>query len=191
MAAIDVASLSGGLVALWDLKWVRMKAFSCVVGILLVGHIRGLLGRIHILNIYAPYRERDTFWRKMIISGVLALVTLVMVRDLNCIIGLDEVWGKSKRVDAMAELIKDIIIHHNFVEIFPSMFAPTWENGRAGDGYVAKSLDQFLLYEQIVERLGFVHSDIVNNYISNHRPIILHWRHGDLRYGMPLKFNWV
>lgn len=57
MAAMIVVLLSGGLVALWDPRWVNVRAFSCFAGILLDGHIIGLKGHIHILNVYAPYKD--------------------------------------------------------------------------------------------------------------------------------------
>lgn len=61
IAATDAADLSRGLVALWDSIWVDMMAYSCFVGILLARKTKGLLGRIHILNIYAPYRDKKFF----------------------------------------------------------------------------------------------------------------------------------
>lgn len=56
----------------------------------------------------------------------------------------------------MANLIKDIIIDYNFVDICSSKVVPTWDNERTDDGYLAKRLDQFLLHEHKVERLGSV-----------------------------------
>eukprot|EP00253_Pinus_taeda_P005909 PITA_05909 len=91
----------------------------------------------------------------------------------------------------MADLIKDIINDHNLIDICPPKISPTRYNGRPGEGYVAKRLDRFLLHEQLVEKLRLVQSNIVNNYISDHRPIMPTWCCGDLRYGMPFKFNQV
>lgn len=134
MATIDVASLSGGLVALWDPRWVYMKAFLCFACILLAGNIKGFQRRIHILNIYALYRDRDTFWRKIVASESLVLESLVMAGDLNCTIGMDEVWERSRKVDAMVDLIKYIIVDYNFVDIYPSKIVPAWDNGRTSHG---------------------------------------------------------
>lgn len=66
-------------------------------------------------------------------------------RDLNYTISFDEVWGRSRKVNAMADHIKDIIVNYNFMDI-----CPTWDNGRSGDGYVSKRLDHFLLDEHII-----------------------------------------
>lgn len=61
MAATNAYGLFGGLVVIWDTWWVNVKAFSCFVGILLTGHIHRLKGRIHILNVYAPYVIKPFF----------------------------------------------------------------------------------------------------------------------------------
>lgn len=44
-----------------------------------------------------------------------------------------------------------------------------------------------------MEILGSMQSCIVNNYTSDHHPIILTWCRGDTRFGIPFKFNrvWV
>lgn len=77
-------------------------------------------------------------------------------------------------MDALADRIKELIFYRNLVDIFPSTLTPTWDNGRSGDGYVAKQFDHFLLHEQIDERLGMVHSKEVCNHISDHPHIVLH-----------------
>jgi len=71
-------------------------------------------------------------------------------------------------------MIKDAIMDYNYVDIYPSKVVPTWDNGRVGVAYVTKRLDRYLLHEQVVERLRNVQSEVVNNYISDHKPIILH-----------------
>jgi len=101
MASTTVVGLFGGLVALWDPRWVNVREFSCFVSILLDGYIRGLKGHIHILNVYAPYKDRVVFWDKLIASRILELVSLIITGHLNCTIGLEEVWGRSKKVDTM------------------------------------------------------------------------------------------
>lgn len=75
-----------------------------------------------------------------------------MARDMNFTIGLEEIWGGTIKFSAMDELIKYIIIDQNFVDIFPSKIDPTWDNGWAGNGYVEKILDRFLVHENIMDR---------------------------------------
>lgn len=91
MVVTVVVGLLSVLMALWDPRWVKVGAFSCFLGILLEGHIRGLMGCIHILNVYASYRNIVVFWDKLITSGILELVSLIITGDLNCTVGLDEV----------------------------------------------------------------------------------------------------
>lgn len=64
---------------------------------------------------------------------------------MHCTTGVDEVWGGNGREDPFFAQIKDIIIVYNFIDIRPCKFGLTWDNGRMGNGYVAKRLDQFLL----------------------------------------------
>lgn len=125
MVVTDAHGLSGGLAAIWDPWWVNVKAFSCFAGILLTGHILKLKGRIHIINVYAPYRDRAIFWDSLIESELPDLTSLIIVGDLNCTICLNEIWGCSRKVDVMVDYIKDIILKHNLVDICPSMFIPT------------------------------------------------------------------
>lgn len=83
----------------------------------------------------------------MIASRILKLVSLIIAGDLNCMIGLDELWGHSGKVDTMAEVIIDAIMDYNYVDIFHSKVVPTWDNDRAEVAYVAKRMDRFLLHE--------------------------------------------
>lgn len=77
--------------AIWDPRWVKFKAFSCFDNILLAGHIRGLQGRVQILNLYAPYKDHAVFWDHMIASEILDLASLIITVNVNYIIDLDEV----------------------------------------------------------------------------------------------------
>jgi len=91
----------------------------------------------------------------------------------------------------MSQKLKDIIFEHNLVDIYPYKSAPTWDNGRHGLNCIAKSVDHFLLHEQMVEKIGNFQSCIVNKYISDHRPITLTWRRKDTRFFFPFKYNKV
>jgi len=45
------------------------------------------------------------------------------------------------------------------------------------------------MHEQMMERRGDVHAGVINNFLSDHRPITLQWRREYFRHGMPFKFN--
>lgn len=92
------------------------------------GNICGLGSHVHILNIYAPYRDRYIFWDRLISSRMLELDSLIIVGDINCTIRLDEVWGRYKKIDPLARMIQDVILMHNFVDICPVKITPTWDN---------------------------------------------------------------
>lgn len=95
MVATDANGHSRGLIAIWDLRWVKLRDFSCFSKILLSGHIHGLLGCIHILNIYAPYHDHESFWQWLVALELLELTSLILVGDLNRIFGAHESWGRS------------------------------------------------------------------------------------------------
>lgn len=83
MAAIDASGLSRGQIAIWDPNRVWLRCFSCFFGIFLTSNIRGFLGNIHILNIYAPFLDRENFWHRLVDFDLLLLPSLVLARDLK------------------------------------------------------------------------------------------------------------
>lgn len=181
--------LSRGMVALWDLRRIIMKAFKCFAGILLEGNIHGMLVYIHILNIYPPYKEKGEFWDKFISSSIMDLQKLIIIGDLNYTIILDETWGCHRKFDFLVGKIKNAIIFNNFLDIDPHKISPTWDNGRSDFAYVEKRLDRFLVHGKLMDRFGDVRVDTISNFISNHGPINLQWREGAPYLGIPLKFN--
>lgn len=146
-------------------------------------------GRIHILNTYDPYRDRTIFWDRLFSYGIMELAFLIIAGDLYCTISLEEVWGWSKSMDPLVGMFRDALLAHNFVDTCPDEMAPTWDNGRAGEAYVAKRLDRFLMHEQLVARLGDLQMEIIRNFLSGHRPITLLWKRSMVHLGMPFKFN--
>eukprot|EP00253_Pinus_taeda_P002178 PITA_02178 len=97
----------------------------------------------------------------------------------------------TRKLDLIADWLKDIIRDYNLVDIRPPRLAPTWDNGRTGDMHVAKTLDRFPLHEHLIDRLGLIHSGIINSFIPDHKPIILKWNRDDLKMGVPFKFTQV
>lgn len=114
---------------------------------------------------------------------------LTLAGDLNRTLGIEELWGQIRVVDIMAQKLREIILSNNFIDVCPPKNAPTWDNGRSGNKYIAKRLDRFLVQENMIEKIGDVRYFIVENYVSNHRLITLLWRNSDTSFGFPFKFN--
>jgi len=142
----------GGLVETWDPKWANFKGYSCFVGILFEGQIWGMCGRIHILNTYAPYKYRTTFCDRLYSFGIMELASLILTSNLSYTIALEEVWGSTTWIDPMVGMFHDALLTHNFIDIYQMDMAPTWDNGNAGEAYVAKRLDGFLMHEELFAR---------------------------------------
>eukprot|EP00253_Pinus_taeda_P034108 PITA_34108 len=155
MVATNAIGLSGGLDVLWDPKWIKAVAFQCFVGILILAYIRDSPDPIHILNIYAPYKDRYPFWEYFLSSELLDIDSLIIGGDFNCTLCNDEIWGNGRKNDPVGFLIRDAIIQNNFVDVLPSCRGPTWDNGRSNDSFLAKRLDRFLLHEKLIEIFGF------------------------------------
>jgi len=189
ISAVEANSLSGGLAVLWDLVWIKAKTYSCVTGILISAQIRGHNFPINILNVYAPYRNRASFWEKLFVSEVLDIENLLIAGDLNFTLNMDEIWGLNKRKDPLAEKLKNELLCRNFVDILPAQMHSTWENGRSDKAYVAKRLDRFILHVSLIDKMGMPFSSIEKVFISDHRPIVLGWKEKGFRKGYSFKFN--
>ena len=103
MCCIDAEGLSGGLVAAWNPKNYFFKPFMTCVRILLEGKVLGFEKFLHLLNIYAPYKDRKQFWDKIEVSCMLSVENLVIVGDLNMTLHSFENWGTICPFDPLAE----------------------------------------------------------------------------------------
>lgn len=175
IAATEVSGLSGGLAVLWDPWWISAKTFRCLGGILITVKYRGCADRFHILNVYAPYKYRASYWNHFFASGILENEALLVAGDLNCTLGPDEVWGKGKIADSIGEKIKEAMFQYNYVDICPKSLSPTWDNGHTGEAYIAKRLDRFIMHEKLLEKQGILSSRTLPVFISDHRPVTLQW----------------
>lgn len=110
----------------------KLNSFSCLVGNSLAGYIRDISRRSYILNVYAPYKEQEGFWETMEATGILHSPSLVWAGDLNCTLGIKELWGQSRAVGRMAQKLRDIILTHNLIDVCPPKNSPTLDNGRSG-----------------------------------------------------------
>lgn len=102
---------------------------------------------------------------------------------------MDECWGLHCRKDPLQDRLEQFFYENNLMDIMPSPMSPTWHNGRSREHHIGKRLDHFLVHENILERLGFLHSSVQQTYISYHLPIILQWISESVQPIIPFKFN--
>eukprot|EP00253_Pinus_taeda_P006727 PITA_06727 len=189
MVATDADGLSSGLATLWDPSRVRAKAYKCFAGIIISAAIRGFDIPLNILNLYAPYRNRNQFWSSFFSSAIVELEHLVIAGDFNLTLHSNECWGPCRHHRPLAESFKKELLFHNLVDIAPCATSPTWSNGRTGDAFIAKRLDRIMAHVSVIDSLGMPRLVITNIMVSDHRPISLSWSDRGGWRGFPFKFN--
>ena len=93
--ALDADGISIGLVAAWNPSTCSLKPFRTCVAIMLEGEVQGFEKHLHLLNVYAPYKERRKFWDRIDVSGLLSLENLVITGDINLTLHSFENWELS------------------------------------------------------------------------------------------------
>ena len=176
---------------MWDPRWFTFKAYMFFGGILLSGHMRGMVESLNIINIYAPYVGRQSFWIKMQDSGILGLPNLIMMGDLNLTLQSDEIWGSAARLDPLSCFFNDRFSNLHMVDIRPCPLIPTWTNKRCGGEYIGKILDRALVNDKLIDRWGTPRSMVMVSDVSDHMPISLSWNTWTFNKGIPYNFNRV
>lgn len=136
------------------------------------GFVRAHKSQIHVVNTYAPYFNRQTFWQRVVHLDILKVGLLIVVGDFNCTLIGEEGWGMHCQHDPLVDFIADIFSTHQLKDIRPHKLCPMWFNGRKGVEYIAKRLDRFLVQEGLLELMDLFKSSVAELLISNHRPII-------------------
>lgn len=103
-----------------------------------------------------------TFWDCLDASDLLKIGSLIVVGDFNATISLEECWGTRRRKDPIGDRLQMNFYPNHLMDIRPYLIVPTRHNGRAGPQHIGKRLDQFLVHETLVERLGLLHSEVWN-----------------------------
>lgn len=57
--------------------------------------------------------------------GILNSHSLILARDLNCTLGIKELWGQVRVVDKMAQKLREIILLHSLIDVCPPKIVPT------------------------------------------------------------------
>jgi hypothetical protein len=95
----------GGLLATWDPNKFVLLPSLCSGGIILNEISLENNQDICLLNVYGPCVERNIFWDRVALGGLLDSKNMILVGDLNFTTGADKVWG----VDAHSWISLQII----------------------------------------------------------------------------------
>ena len=146
------------------------------------------------VNMYAPYKERKSFWEAVDASGVLRLKNLIIGGDMNFTLFSNEVWGSLAPLDPLAPFLQDLFFRNNLVDIHLEKLILTWKNNRQGDKGGGKRLDRFFLADCFldIKSLRFITWNIMAN-LSDRFPIALQIEEEEPRNKFPFKFNqsWI
>lgn len=189
VAAVSSCGLSGGLAVAWDPNVFAFKVFSTPWGMLLKGSFCGNHHSLSILNCYAPYRERQSFWVSLQGSGLMNLDDLIIAGDLNFNCHASEIWGSSARLDDLADFFAQLIVDSDLVDVQPHKLVPTWTNDRFGCDGVHKRLDRFLVKSDLLGIFQKHRFWVFNYKFSDHWPIILQLDELGHNQDFPFKFN--
>ena len=140
---MDVVGFSGGILVSWNPEVADLRDFVTIAGSLVEGSLKGFYHTIQILNVYAPYHNRWSFWDWIHQSGILQDKSLILAQDLNLTVSPEEVWGGVNSLDLLSDSLLSLFDSTNLNEIVPSILIPTWSNGRCGAIGVAKRLGMF------------------------------------------------
>jgi len=66
-------------------------------------------------------------------SRILNSPSPILAGDLNCNLGIKELWGQVMVVDKMAKTLREIILSHSLIDVFPQKKCPHLDNGRSGN----------------------------------------------------------
>lgn len=79
------------MATLWDPSRVKANAYKCYAGIIISASIRGYDFPVNVLNLYAPYKSRISFWNRLFDSEMLDINNLLIVGDMNVVFKSNEV----------------------------------------------------------------------------------------------------
>ena len=80
---MDVVGLSGGLLAAWDPRKPKLKAFSVSAGIILTCYYMDFPEEINLINVYGSYNSKEHFWDRIVAEGTFDLPNTMIASDLN------------------------------------------------------------------------------------------------------------
>ena len=72
---------------------------------------------------------------------------MIAVGDLNFALSTTEICGDSSCSNQLTYFFNRMLVIEDLMDIQPSIFYPTWRNGKGGQSSVSKRLYHFLAYE--------------------------------------------
>ena len=79
--------------------------------------------------------------------------------------------GGQRRVDPLAPYFSNILMESKLIDLDPQFLKPTWTNRRVGEERIAKWLDRFLIYEDLLEGDFMFKRKVDSGAESYHLPI--------------------
>ena len=87
---------------------------------------------VTIINMYAPYKNRDYFWASLSASSLINSNNLIVVGELNFTTLPVEIWGHNAKIDLMDDFFIKLPGRYDLVDMIPPVLEPTCTNGRSG-----------------------------------------------------------
>jgi hypothetical protein len=171
--AVSAVGSSGGLLVSWDSNIYDFVPYICCGGILLTSLYLDLNQPATLLNVYGPCVEKKAFWDKLVTSGILDNMNLIVAGDLNLTLGAGEIWGATTHLDPLSAYFTEFFDKVGLVDVLPDAVMPTWRNGHSGVDSISKRLDRVLVSEDLLVGLGLYKSWVDYLYFSDHASVIL------------------
>lgn len=166
--AMDSVGLSGGLLSGWNPATMCCTAYKTMGGILLKGIFLASNLNMEILNMYALYRDRETYWKALAATSILNFLNFIVAGDLNLTLLAADIWGSYALVDELASFFKELFQSAHMVDILPIKLGATWSNNWSGEGSISKRLDRFLMPEYLVANMSRYRTWIEHSTFSDH-----------------------